>query len=234
MGQLVAGIRGRPGDELGSLSAKYESNHGPGAVSPGVNDPGGISYGSYQLSSRKGMATAFVASPEFSPWAREFTGLEPGTDAFSDRWRTVAARDPEAFRTAQHMYVGRERYDRTLGRVEKATRYNFNDARDAIRNAAWSVSMQHGQGAAIILSDATKKTDEDLRRINPYFRRSDPDYERRLIDNVYDRRSEYVAAIRDKYLARGALNKAQEYINILKNRYPRERSDAHHMLDDQQ
>jgi len=36
---------------LGDLSAKYESSGDPGSVSSGYQDPGGKSYGAYQLSS---------------------------------------------------------------------------------------------------------------------------------------------------------------------------------------
>ena len=38
-------------NELGNLSAVYESNGDPACVSSGVNDAGGISYGTYQLAS---------------------------------------------------------------------------------------------------------------------------------------------------------------------------------------
>lgn len=41
-------------NELGSLSAVYESNGDPACVSSGVNDAGGISYGTYQLASNCG------------------------------------------------------------------------------------------------------------------------------------------------------------------------------------
>ena len=38
---------------LGSLSSKYETGgRGPGTVSSGVGDAGGVSYGSYQMTSK--------------------------------------------------------------------------------------------------------------------------------------------------------------------------------------
>src|ERR1044072_9394224 len=41
--------------ELGSLSSKYEtSGRGPGTVSTGSGDPGGVSYGSYQIATQTG------------------------------------------------------------------------------------------------------------------------------------------------------------------------------------
>ena len=47
--------------ELGHLSEKYESSgRGPATVSTGEGDPGGVSYGSYQLASKIGRADEFV------------------------------------------------------------------------------------------------------------------------------------------------------------------------------
>lgn len=48
----------------GKLSAKYEAKGDPGRVSSGIGDIGGISYGAYQLSSKNGMAAAFISSPK--------------------------------------------------------------------------------------------------------------------------------------------------------------------------
>lgn len=209
-----------------------EAPKGIPPATPGIDGRGGVGYGTYQLSARSGMVAAFVASPEFRPWAREFTGLAPGTTAFTDLWREVAARDPVAFGDAQQSFVKREFYDRTIRRVEQATLYDFDNASDAVREAAWSVAVQHGN-AAMILCDALRKTDGDLRKVNPHYRRHEPGYERRLIDHIYDRRAEYVAALRDKELARGEYKKAQQYINILENRYPEERSETLRMLEGQ-
>ena len=51
---------------LGSLSSKYETGgRGPGTVSSGIGDAGGVSYGSYQMTSRPrgGTVARFVAAP---------------------------------------------------------------------------------------------------------------------------------------------------------------------------
>ena len=64
---------------LGALSERFESgDRGPGAVSSGQGDPGGVSYGIWQLSSRAGTAAAFAASEgaplELSPAASGGSG----------------------------------------------------------------------------------------------------------------------------------------------------------------
>ena len=45
---------------LGDLSAKYESSGDPGSVSSGYQDPGGKSYGAYQLSSNAKSLQSFL------------------------------------------------------------------------------------------------------------------------------------------------------------------------------
>src|SRR5437868_13354131 len=82
-------------DKLGSLSEKYESgNRGPGTVSTGKGDPGGVSYGTYQLSSRVGRADAFVK--KYYP--EEFKGLKAGTPDFTARWQKLAKDAPQQLR----------------------------------------------------------------------------------------------------------------------------------------
>ena len=45
---------------LGDLSAKYESSGSPATISSGEGDPGGKSYGRYQLASRMGSVRSFL------------------------------------------------------------------------------------------------------------------------------------------------------------------------------
>jgi len=71
-----------------------------GTVSGGQSDPGGVSYGTYQLASKTGTAAAFVAN-EGRRWAALLPGV-PGSAEFSAGWRDVAQREPEAFGEAQH------------------------------------------------------------------------------------------------------------------------------------
>ncbi|MFN9550895.1 MAG: hypothetical protein ACK56Q_11515, partial [Pirellulaceae bacterium] len=76
-----------PAESLGKLSEKYESGgRGPATVSSGVGDPGGVSYGTYQLASKIGRADEFVR--EFYP--KEFDGLKGGTPEFTARWKRLA------------------------------------------------------------------------------------------------------------------------------------------------
>jgi len=61
------------GARLGALSAEFESGgRGPGTVSSGKGDPGGVSYGIYQLSSKAGTVAGFL-SGEGAPWGAELS-----------------------------------------------------------------------------------------------------------------------------------------------------------------
>src|SRR5215207_4341280 len=77
---VAAGAIGKAiADALGSLSAKYETGaRGCGTVSTGSGDPGGVSYGSYQMATKMGTVTRFVNEAGF-PWRQEFQNLGAGT-----------------------------------------------------------------------------------------------------------------------------------------------------------
>ena len=106
---------------LGSLSEHFESGgRGPGAVSGGVGDPGGVSYGTYQLSSRTGTAARFIAS-EGAAWAQDFGKFAPGSASFSRCWREVAEREPDAFGEAQHAFIERTHYRPAVAKVIEQT-----------------------------------------------------------------------------------------------------------------
>jgi hypothetical protein len=208
---------------IGSLSEKYETGgRGPGTVSSGKNDSGGVSYGSYQLSSKKGTASAFLKAPEAQQWAKDFQGLTPGTQAFSDRWIEVAVRDQDDFQAAQHMYIQRTHYDPVVDRVKAVSGFDLDTASDAVRNATWSTAVQHG-GAAKILAQAIAATDRSSSR-------NSPGYQSALVDNIYSRRVSYVARLRDEALRAGRLAEANNLSGIITNRYVQERNDAQAML----
>lgn len=208
---------------LGSLSEKYEAvGRDPGTVSIPRGDPGGVSYGSYQLASRTGTLGAFMASPEFRPWSRKFAKLQPGTAAFNRQWRAEAARDPDAFRDAQRAYIMRTHYEPAISKVVRSTGYDLNRASGAVRETAFSVSVQHGR-ADVILSDAVTETDTKLKR-------TDASYERELIVNIYARRIAYVTVLRNQARTRRRFAQAQQFENIINNRYPNEQADALRLL----
>ncbi len=105
---------------LGSLSERWESSGlGPGVVSSGAGDPGGVSYGIYQLASNTGTIQNFMSN-EGSKWTSDFEGLTPGTASFSSKWKQIAKTFPDEMRTAQHNYIFRTHYQVSKSKVESA------------------------------------------------------------------------------------------------------------------
>jgi LysM repeat protein len=209
---------------LGGLSEVYESgNRGPGTVSGGANDPGGVSYGVYQLASRTGTLSSFMRN-EGAQWAGQFNGLTPGSAAFSEQWRAVAAREPAAFREAQHAFIERTHYQPAVDAVEGRHSIDLNSRHNAVRDAVWSVSVQHA-GAATILNRAVAATDAQLAR-------TDPGYDRALVNNIYSQRTAYVLNVANTNSRLSAGERAQ-LISVTQNRYPAELRDALRMIDAQ-
>jgi hypothetical protein len=136
---------------LGKLSEKFETGgRGPGTVSTGIGDAGGVSYGSYQMTSRDGGTVGrFVARPEF-PWRAEFAGLTPGTDAFTAKWKAIAAAQPREFQAAQHEYIKRTHFDLLVANILANDGLDVTARSHALQNVVWSTAVQHGPNAAVV------------------------------------------------------------------------------------
>lgn len=209
-----------PAHRLGALSEQFESGgRGPGTVSGGEGDPGGVSYGLYQLASRTGTAAAFVTT-EGAPWKGRFAGAKPGSAAFSSAWKAIAASEPEAFAAAQHAFIERSHYRPAVAAVLRQTGLDLDARPAALRDAAWSVSVQHG-AAAKLLTDAIAAADACLPR-------SATGYDRTLLEGIYDVRTDYVARLAE----RGSAAVRRTLESVVRNRYPVERAAALAMLAD--
>lgn len=202
---------------LGALSERYESGgRGPGTVSTGAGDPGGVSYGLFQLASRTGTAAAFVAA-EGAAWAEELVDA-PGSAAFSAAWRAVAAREGERFAGAQRSFIARTHYRPVVAKVLAATGLDCDARSRALRDAVWSAAVQHG--AAARLTIAAVGTADALAG------REHPTYDAALIEALYDARTAYVRAL----AARSTGAAARTLLTVAEKRYPAERSAALAML----
>lgn len=198
---------------LGSLSEKYETGgRGAGTVSSGAGDPGGVSYGSYQLASKTGTLQEFLAN-DGAKWAPELKGMNPTVpgDDFGKHWKAIAARSPEEFAHAQHAFIARTHYQPVIDGVLKSTGLDVSERSHAVQDAVWSTSVQHGKAETIVTSAARSvKLD-----------RSDPGYDRALVNAIYDQRLNYIDGL-------SKLPAATK--NSLHKRYENERADALTML----
>ncbi|HEX5876362.1 MAG TPA: LysM domain-containing protein [Pyrinomonadaceae bacterium] len=165
-------------EALGQLSAKYETGgRGPGTVSTGAGDPGGVSYGSYQMATKMGTVAKFVSQPNF-PWRNDFQNLTPGTAQFTAVWKRIAQEQTAAFQEAQHAYIKKTHYDLLAAKILAEAGLDVNTRSHALMDAVWSTAVQHG-GASPIVCRACSSVSCD---------RSDPKYDELLIKAIYAER----------------------------------------------
>jgi len=148
----AAAVAGATAWVLGQLSSRYETGgRGPGTVSSGSGDAGGVSYGSYQMTSipRGGTVARFVNDPEF-PFRERFAGLEPGSAAFTSAWKALAAKQREAFHAAQHDFIRRTHFDPMVRLLKEATGIDITTRSPALQDCCWSTAVQHGPGNPIV------------------------------------------------------------------------------------
>lgn len=165
-------------DALGALSAKYETGgRGPGTVSTGAGDPGGVSYGSYQMATKMGTVARFVAQAGFK-WAPDFRGLAPGTAQFTAVWKRIAADQTADFQHAQHSYIKQTHYDLLAAKIMSEDAVDVNTRSRALQDVVWSTAVQHGGASPIVhraIANLTCAT-------------SDPNYDKQLICAIYAER----------------------------------------------
>ncbi|AXG67491.1 putative VgrG-like protein/endolysin [Dickeya phage vB_DsoM_JA33] len=136
-------------EKIGGVSEQFESGgKGVGTVSSGAGDYGGVSYGKHQLASANGSMSQFLASPEAKDLSGEFMGLTPGTAAFNERYRQVAATRGKDMEDAQYQYLVRTHYAPTAEKLEKNLGIDMDKQGRAFKELVYSTSMQYGGNAA--------------------------------------------------------------------------------------
>ena len=143
---------------IGSLSAKYESNGNPGAISSGKGDAGGVSFGAYQFAGNAGVPYAFSlwcsSKEEYAAIGNrliEAYSADSNTygDNFKACWKAIASEDRELFHAIQHSYVKEKYYDAIVHRIESnVENFDIDMYGIALKNVFWSRSVQHGVGGS--------------------------------------------------------------------------------------
>jgi hypothetical protein len=207
---------------LGKLSEKYETGgRGPGIVSSGRGDAGGVSYGSYQMTSRNGGTVGlFVSQPDF-PWREAFQGLEPGSDEFTRVWRTLADEHPEEFFAAQHAFIKATHYDRLVKKIRQDDGLDVTQHSHALQDVIWSTAVQHGPGTNVVRNAFNTLRDKGL------FDPTSEDFDRNSIKAIYSERGRKNADGNLVYFSR---NSPEIQAGVAK-RFVNEEQDALRMLD---
>jgi hypothetical protein len=166
---------------LGAVSKNYESGSlGVGAISSGLNDKGGASYGEYQLASAGGKSSTLSKYLNQSGYGDEFRGMTPGTPEFNSKWKDLADNNTE-FGKSQHDFIKKTHYDPAQ---KYANKIGIDTSDAGMQQAIWSASVQHG-GVNKILDAARHSEGWDAK--------SQEDKIRQL----YESRSEYTDSLKD-------------------------------------
>lgn len=196
-----------------AMTARYESSGSPTTVSSGLGDPGGRSYGPFQLSSNTGTMSKFLQSPEGQPFAGPFQGLDPSSEQFAQRFQQVASQAGPDFERAQRQYLERTH---VLPVMVEASKAGLPVNNPAIQAALYSQATQHsGDGNVQILN-------ETMARVSPDSTPED------ILETLYDVRERYATAALQR---NGA---SPDVIQGVQNRYRQERQDTRGLLGERQ
>ena len=144
---------------IGALSAQHESGGNVATISSGKGaggaaDPGGKSYGTYQLASKTGTMQAFLKSEQGKAFADKY-GLDPsqvGTPEFDAAYKSASQSDPAGFAKAQEDYITETHYKPVEAAAKAA---GLDTSNPAVQQALFSQSVQHGlKGNKNIISSA--------------------------------------------------------------------------------
>lgn len=140
---------------LGDLSAKYESSGNPGSVSSGVDDPGGKSYGSYQLSSNSGSVAGFInwavnvsGNTAYRQYGDALNEFGIATREFDEKWQEIAAADGWTFDQMQHDYIAYAYFFPATDALRDAG-FDSNRHTAAMQDVIWSRAVQYGAGQIV-------------------------------------------------------------------------------------
>ncbi|MFI8418642.1 hypothetical protein ACQKDS_19760 [Serratia sp. NPDC078593] len=178
--------------DLGSLSSKYETGgRGSQTVSGGEGDAGGVSYGSYQMTSKTtkrihgqlqsvvgGTVKIFISDSSFK-WKNEFNGLVPGSSSFTSKWKELVKNNATEFKGIEHEFIKKTHFDKlvehTLSETDVDIRYHSHTLNDVV----WSTAVQHGPKNKIIIN-AIRSIGEEVSETKSY--------DQTLIRAIYDER----------------------------------------------
>ena len=205
---------------LGTLSAKYETGgRGAGTVSTGSGDPGGVSYGSYQMATKTGTVARFVEQSDF-PWRESFKNLQPGTPPFTTKWKEIAAAEADRFQECQHEFIKKTHFDLLVAQTLAENALDITTRSRALQDCVWSTAVQHG-GKCAVIRKALATLD-----LTP----TDADFDKKLISAIYAERGRRRADGKLAYFPSSSPSVQKGVANRFKN----EETDALKMLADEE
>ncbi|WP_458071181.1 peptidoglycan-binding domain-containing protein [Rhodanobacter sp. BL-MT-08] len=197
------------GWHLGMTSASRESRGDPGTISTGKDDHGGVSYGTYQLSSKEGTLNEYLHQ---SAYKKDFDGLRPTTPAFDAKWKELASNDP-GFGQDQFDYIKRTHYD-TQVEALKSEGIDLSSRGPAVQDALWSTAVQFGGNTKVFENGLHEKFGKNLK-----------------LDGLSDK--DIVAAVQDYKIAHNEtlFKSSPRELSGLKHRAEEEKADLLNLAD---
>lgn len=162
--------------KIGQLTEKYEtSNKGPGYISNGSKwgDPGGDSYGSYQLETKKGTMQEYLKGNDL--FINALKPLKINSDAFKAKWQALAKADPKGFKESQFNYLAHKPNGYVDG-YNYAKKLGWDVDNLAMQSAIYSTVNQSGGWKKGIFDKAGIVATDDLKT---------------QINKLYDSRARY-------------------------------------------
>ena len=157
---------------LGMLSEKYESS-GPGCVSSGQGDAGGVSYGCYQFATNAGIPNDFVnwLRANGHPFGDMLASAgEPGSCEFSNVWIAMANAYSEEFTNMQHAYAQLLYFEPAVQELA-AIGFQVLSRSNTLLQVLWSRAIQYGprwmpelfsSAAALVGKEINEMSDQEL------------------------------------------------------------------------
>lgn len=173
--------------DFGDLSAHFESKeHGPAAV--GYDSHGGVSLGSFQLTTKHGSVDGFIAflADRRPDWAARLKSADAADDRskagprgqLPKTWKAIAKEDPEGFEAEQRAFAAQAFYRPAVERAEEKSGVRIDERSRAVREAVFSAAVQHGPyGAGNLTARAAERVNR--RKVDGQ------DYDKALIDEMY-------------------------------------------------
>lgn len=158
-----------PSSGFGWLSRMFESaGAGPGAI--GWDGTGGWSYGSYQMAEKRGTLQRFFR--DFPEVAKQFNGLNIGSDQFNSKWKSLASSDP-GFAQSQHDFIKKQYLTPYMEKIKNMTGIDLSLKSPVISEEVLSTAVQYGPGSNVIpnaLKGLNQSATDDaiLRKIGEY------------------------------------------------------------------
>lgn len=211
---------------VGSITSRYESgSQGVAAISSGAGDPGGVSYGSYQLSSNAGTLNDYLQSEEGRDIARRYglDRLTPGTLAFNAAYSRAAQEIPEELHQSQHDFIMRTHY-RPVENLARNAGFDVNNR--AVQEALFSQSVQtsYDGNRSIIRNSSSVGSVEDQIRSLEQARRNyviqNANLPPRTLSNVldrYDREYEDILQLQNNPARSNMIENANEGFRVAEN-----------------